>query len=124
VLFALDLEELDVDFELLRLVASAEEELGVRSAATDVNTITFSGPSLTVMVRVSEMPSERRRLDGWIAPSTPAVVTIHHANGSSEAVVDTRGRFVVDDIPAGMTRLVLAPTDEGSSPFITPTVEI
>jgi hypothetical protein len=124
VLFALDLEELDVDFELLRLVSSAQEDLSVRSAATEVNTITFSGPSVTVMVRVTEMPSQRRRLDGWIAPSTPVVVTVHHADGSAEAVVDARGRFVVDDIPAGLTRMVLAPTEEGSSPFITPTVEI
>lgn len=125
VLFALDLDQLDMDFELLRLVSSARDDLTVRSAATDVNTITFSGPSITVMMRVSQMPSGRRRLDGWLAPSKPMTVTVHHAEGSVEAAVDERGRFVANEIPAGLTRLVLAAAgDPEASPFITPTVEI
>ncbi|MGH3385572.1 MAG: hypothetical protein ACRDO1_13410 [Nocardioidaceae bacterium] len=122
-LFALDLEQLDLDFELLRLVTSAQEDLSVRS--TDVNTITFSGPSLTVMLRVSELGPGRRRLDGWLAPSAPLHITVHHSKGTVEAPVDERGRFVASDVPAGMTRLVLAsPDDDKASPFITPTVEI
>lgn len=125
VLFALDVEPLDMDFELLQLVTAAEEDLSVRSAMTDVNTITFSGPSVTVMIRVSETGSGRRRIDGWLAPTAPLTVTIHQAKGSVEAKVDDRGRFVVSDLPAGMTRLVLTPVDDpDASPFITPTVEI
>lgn len=124
VLFALDLEQLDVDFELLRLV-TAEEGLGVRGALTDVNTITFSGPSVTVMVRVSDIGQNRRRIDGWLAPTQPLSITVHHADGSRDTEVDERGRFVLSDLPAGMTRLVLTPTDDTqATPFITPTVEI
>lgn len=125
VLFALDLEQLDMDFELLRLVSTHEADLSVRSAMTDVHTITFSGPSITVMLRVSEVGVGRRRIDAWLAPSSPLVVTVHHAGGSTDVDVDERGRFVVGDIPAGMTRLVLTPVhDPQAAPFITPTVEI
>lgn len=124
VLLALDLEQVDMDFELLRLV-TAEQEVSVRSAVTDVNTITFSGASVTVMVRVSDTGRGRRRLDGWLAPTQPLSVTVHHADGSCDTEVDDRGRFVVSDLPAGRTRLVLAPTeDPQATPFITPTVEI
>ncbi|MGI8694995.1 MAG: hypothetical protein ACR2JK_19180 [Geodermatophilaceae bacterium] len=124
VLFALDLEELDVDFELLRLVENAERDLSVRNTAT-VNTITFSGPSVTVMLRVSELSGSRRRLDGWLAWTAPLRVTIHHEEGTCEPLVDERGRFVAEDIPAGMTRLVLTAADDDQAPLcITPTVEI
>lgn len=125
VLFALDLEELDMDFELLRLVSTAQEDLSVRSVSSDVNTITFSGSSVTVMVRISELSGSRRRLDGWLAWTTPLRVVIHHSEGTYEAEVDERGRFVAGDIPAGMTRFVLTPADdEQATPCITPTVEI
>lgn len=123
-LFALDLEQLDLDFELLRLV-SAEEGLGVRTAAPDVNTITFSGPSVTVMMRVTDNGRGRRRLDGWLAPTQPLRVAVHHADGACDAEVDPRGRFIVSDLPAGMTRLVLSPTEDPQArPLVTPTVEI
>lgn len=125
VLFALDLEQLEMDFELLRLVTATEHDAAVRSAVTDVSTITFSGPSVTVMMRVSVTGRGRRRLDGWLAPTQPLRVTVHHADGARDTAVDDRGRFVVEDLPAGMTRLVLSPADDPqATPFITPTVEI
>lgn len=123
--FALEVEQLDMDFELLQLVSTTQDELSVRSATTDVNTITFSGPSLTVMMRVSETGPERRQIDGWLALTTPMAVAVHHPTGSVDAEVDQRGRFVVRDLPPGPTRLVLTPVDEPQAkPFITPTVEI
>lgn len=125
VLFALELEQVEMDYELLRLVATTQDELSVRSAATDVNTITFSGPSVTVMVRVHEAGADMRSIDGWLAPTSPLSVTVHHPQGSVEAQVDERGRFVVSDLPSGLIRLVLAPVDDPqATPFITPTVEI
>lgn len=124
VLFALDLEALDLDFELLRLVENAERDLSVRGGTATVNTITFSGPSVTVMVRVSELSGTRRRLDGWLAWTAPLRVTVHHAEGTCEPPVDERGRFVAEDIPAGMTRLVLTAADDQATLCITPTVEI
>jgi hypothetical protein len=126
VLFALELEQLDVDFELLQLVSSArEEDAGVRSTTTDVSTITFSGPTVTVMIRVRETRPDRRQIDGWLAPTTPTRVTVHHPGGRSEVEVDDRGRFVLDDVPSGLTRLVLAYTDDPrAKPFATPPVEL
>lgn len=125
VLFALDLEQLDMDFELLRLLSSVEEDRSVRGHTTEVNTITFSGPSVTVMVRVNRLTGSRRRLDGWLAAPAALRVTIHHSEGTAAPEVDERGRFVASDLPAGMTRLVLTPADdEGGTPCITPTVEI
>lgn len=125
VLFALDLEDFDMDFELLQLLSSATEDLSVRGVSTEVNTITFSGPSVTVMVRVNELSGNRRRLDGWLAATTPLRVTIHHSEGTLAAGVDERGRFVASDLPAGLTRFVLTSADdEHATPCITPTVEI
>lgn len=125
VLLALELEQLDVDVELLQLVSSAREDAGVRSATTDVSTVTFSGPTVTVMIRVRETGPDRRQLDGWLAPTRPTRVTVHHPGGRAEVEVDARGRFVLDDIAAGLTRLVLASTDDPrAKPFATPPVEL
>lgn len=125
VLFALELEDLDGDFELLRLVTNAAEDLSVRSAATELNTITFSSPSVTVMLRITALRGSRRRLDGWLAAPAALLVKIRHSQGTHEADVDGQGRFVAADLPAGLTRLVLTPAgDEHASPILTPTVEI
>ncbi len=123
VLFALDLDQLDLDMELLHIVSVAEDDpaLAVRSA-DEMDTITFSGGDITVMVRVSSVHGTRRRLDGWLAPTADLRITVHHSRGRCEATVDGRGRFVAEDIPAGMTRLVLE--GSGAGKYVTPTVTL
>ncbi|MDQ3416975.1 MAG: hypothetical protein M3474_07775 [Actinomycetota bacterium] len=57
----------------------------------------------------------------------------HTDTGECETVADATGRFVLEDIPAGMLRLILFPrgtdTETGGGagpavPFVTPTVEV
>lgn len=127
VLFALELEDLDTEFELLRLVEQADASVGARaSRPSDVTSITFSGPSLTVMLAVGAS-GDRRRVDGWLAPASPSRVVVHCADGELEAAADETGRFVLESVPSGMLRLVVHPepgADGTSTPFLTPTVEI
>ena len=127
VLFALELEDLDTDFELLRLVEHADASVGARaSRRSDVTSITFSGPSLTVMLAVGAS-GDRRRVDGWLAPAGPSRVVVHSAEGELETAADETGRFVLDSVPSGMLRLVVHPepgVDGAAAPFLTPTVEI
>jgi len=127
VLFALELEDLDTEFELLRLTERGDASVGTRAnRRTDVTSITFSGPSLTVMLAVSGTGA-RRRVDGWLAPAGPSRVVVHSAEGERETAVDATGRFVLESVPTGMLRLVVHPepgNDGPAPPFLTPTVEI
>ena len=132
VLFALELEDLDTEFELLRLVESGDATVGARAArGLDVTSITFAGPSLTVMLAVGAAGSGTaggdRRVDGWLAPAGPSRVVAHSAEGQRETVADETGRFVFESVPTGMLRLVVHPGPGAAGagrPFLTPTVEI
>lgn len=129
VLFALELEDLDTEFELLRLTERSDALAGVRArrgSTSDATHITFSGEHLTVMLAVASLDTDGRRLDGWLAPASEARVVAHTATGERETVADATGRFVLQDVPAGMLRLVFFPAvgDDTATPFVTPTVEV
>ena len=129
VLFALELEDLDTEFELLRLTERSDALAGTRAprgATSDATHLTFSGDQLTVMLAVAGPGNDGRRLDGWIAPASQARVVARTATGERETVADATGRFVLEDVPAGLLRLVFFPvTDDGTdTPFVTPTVEV
>lgn len=104
----------DLDAEVLRLRAEVLEPSGAR-ASEHVRTITFGGDTMTVMVTIS--PDARRgfRIDGWVAPATPARVELRLADGSRETAADLDGRFVIESVPGGLAQLVLHPTDASSA---------
>jgi len=129
-LFRLDVEAvLDADSleaELMRL----EEPLslaGARAGET-ASSITFSSTSLTVMVTVSANRPQRKRLDGWIAPSAALRMELRTTAGVEEAVADDDGRFVFADVPVGLVQLTIHPTDGAAVrlavPVRTPAVEL
>jgi hypothetical protein len=124
---AIELNSLDFEYELLALTQPADAMAGARSAS-DASTMTFGGEEVTVMVHVTRLGSGRLRLDGWVAPATPARLEIRNRDGRDESFVDASGRFSLPDVPSGMTRLVLHPTDTSghhlSMPFATPIVEL
>ncbi|CAN5886859.1 hypothetical protein BH20ACT6_BH20ACT6_24280 [soil metagenome] len=140
VLFALELEDLDTEFELLRLTERTDALAGTRAAArrtaSTVTHITFAGENLSVMLAVGPDGStppdpEGRRIDGWIAPASAARVVAHTDTGECETTADETGRFVLETVPAGMLRLLLFPRRVGAGgseeplvPFVTPTVEV
>ncbi len=143
VLFALALEDLDTEFELLRLTERTDALAGTRAARKSASTathITFAGADVSVMLSVGPAGSapadgqlDGRRIDGWIAPAAAAKVVAHTDTGECETVADETGRFVLEAVPAGMLRLILFPlrpdAEAGAGveppvPFVTPTVEV
>jgi len=127
VLFAVQLEDLDTEFELLRMTDRSDALAGTRAAAhqrSDATHITFAGAELTVMLAVSvdAAGEETRRLDGWVAPAGAVRVVLHTIGGHREATSDGSGRFVLEAVSAGMVQLLVHRAE--GPPFVTPTVEI
>lgn len=126
VLVALALDNLDVDYELLSLVARSRELEGVRGS-DDSFTITFSQGAFSLLLRVSSRGERHRRVDGWVSPAQPMRVTVTQPGKSWEAVIDTLGRFEVPRLPAGLTRFWLrtdGALDRSDGIFATPTFEL
>lgn len=126
VLVALALENLDVDYELLSLVARSAELDGVRGS-DDSFTITFSQGVFSLLLRVSSRGNRYRRVDGWVSPAQPMLVTVTQPGKSWVAVIDTLGRFEVPRLPAGLTRFWLrsdGAVDSSDGLFATPTFEL
>jgi hypothetical protein len=136
VLFTLRLEDLEV--ELMRLHEPAEPagarggpdgHAGMREETA--GTITFSSPSLTVMLTVTGDGAGLRRLDGWLAPAAALRIEVRVAgrdgDGTVHTVADSDGRFSFE-APAGLVQLLIQPT-EGAAvhldrPVATPAVQL
>ncbi|HEY2043759.1 MAG TPA: hypothetical protein VGH11_13860 [Jatrophihabitans sp.] len=97
-----------------------------RSADTSqVKTLTFTSDSMTTMVTISAAGPDRVRIDGWAAPGSGVCVELRQVSMTMTTEADTDGRFVFDDVPHGLTRLVLRdPSSDVRPPVITPAVEI
>jgi hypothetical protein len=107
VTFAIGLDDLDV--EMMRLTEEVLVPAGARGAE-HVRTITFGGESITVMVTVSQEGHEAFRLDGWLAPAAALSIELRRSEGSVRTSSDEGGRFVFEEVPAGLAQLVLHPT--------------
>jgi hypothetical protein len=107
VTFAIGLDDLDV--EMMRLTEEVLVPAGARGAE-HVRTITFGGESITVMVTVSQEGHEAFRLDGWLAPAAALSIELRRSDGSVTTSSDEGGRFVFEEVPAGLAQLVLHPT--------------
>jgi hypothetical protein len=119
--FAIWLEDLDTEVEMLALTSEVDVAAGARSTET-ARTVTFSTDHLSIMITVSERPDGRRRVDGWVSPASSGEVVVRQADGSSrDAVVDVDGRFALDDLAPGMAQLVLRSDD---SSVATPPIEL
>lgn len=119
--FAIWLEDLDTEVEMLALTSEVDVAAGARSTET-ARTVTFSTDHLSIMITVSERPDGRRRVDGWVSPASSGEVVVRQADGSSrDAVVDADGRFALDDLVPGMAQLVLRSDD---SSVATPPIEL
>lgn len=119
--FALTVRELHA--EVARLT---EQPLALTRAAvtdpTEARTVSFSTDELSIMVTLSEVGRDRARLDGWLTWGG-AEVEVTTAEGDTLQVrADGSGRFVVEDLPHGQTRLLVR--DEDRRPVITPSFEV
>lgn len=99
----------DLDLELLLLADRSDDLAGARGVET-ARTLTFSGDSVSVMITITPSRRHRFRLDGWVAPLGGGRVHVRHATGRDlDGDVDSDGRFVLQDVPAGMVQLVYHP---------------
>jgi hypothetical protein len=136
VLARLAVEDLETEYELLTLVERVDHASGTRgvtevAAPGDDTTVAleFAGTSYRVLVRISAVDGHRR-LDGWVVPAVPLLVSLGSADdavpaGRQSARSDADGRFELADLAPGDVRLWLTPqaTDESGlpiAPLVTP----
>lgn len=128
VLVAIATDDLDAEYELLHLVTRTTELAGARGAS-DALTISFSGEAFSLLLRVSGIGSDVRRVDGWVTPAQEMRVSVRQRGRIVEADVDAGGRFEIPRLPGGMSRFWLT-GGPASSPgedqelFATPTFEL
>lgn len=129
VLVALATEDLDAEYELLHLVERTDRLVGARGAAPAL-TISFSGATFSLLLRVTGIGTASRRVDGWVTPAHPMRVTVKQDERTWEADVDDSGRFELPRLPGGLSRFWLSargstsPSDVGQQLFATPTFEL
>ena len=116
--FAIEIE--DIDIEAARWERS-NQLAGVRGDSP--GTITFYVGDLTVMFVVTRT-GEHQRIDGWLVPAGEHGVEVRVAeHGSTVTTADEGGRFVLTEVPRGLTQ-ILVRMNGGGTPrtVVTPTV--
>ena len=92
--------------------------VGRLDTPTEARTISFSTDELGIMLTVTHAGRELSRLDGWLTWGG-AQVQVTSADGSvHETTADADGRFVLDDLPQGQTRILVR--KDGARPVVTP----
>lgn len=126
--FAITLDALHAEVAELQRSASL---VGVRSevGAETSETITFTSPSLTIMITVSGGSAGRVRIDGWVVGGTDATtelsVEMRRPDGGSTTTTDAGGRFVFAEVERGLAQFVVrAPEWVARPPVITPSLEL
>lgn len=125
-----DLYDVGLDIELMLLVERSDELAGARSGGgtgTSAYTLRFAHAGVDLLLRVSP-EDQRARIDGWVVPPAPTVVTAQRDSDTGWGDVATvevgeTGRFELPGLTPGLLRLRLEPAD-GSTPFQTPAFEI
>lgn len=100
---------------------------GARGASTEsVRTVTFTAEAVTTMVTISPQPDGTVRVDGWVAPGAGLLVEVLLADQARRTHADDDGRFVVEDLPAGLAKFALHTTDADGAPHqvVSPTIEL
>lgn len=117
--------DVDLDLELLMLVAREDMLTGARGTAS--YTLRFSGDGIELLVRAVGTGEGLTRVDGWVSPPGPLQVTattVPDDGRSWQVDSDEIGRFEFTGLPTGRVRLHLIPRDLALKPFATPDFEI
>lgn len=117
-------DDLGADYALLTWIDS-EADAAVRGDA-DLVTMQFSDGQTNILLHVTVGARGTRRVDGWIDAETTEVELLQE--GTRYAVTPDRGRFSVDGVGTGLTRLrivLTAPPLPGAADrLLTPRFEI
>jgi hypothetical protein len=100
---------------------------GARSASTEsVRTVTFTAETVTTMVTISPQTDGTVRVDGWVVPGAGLLVEVLLADQARRTHADEDGRFVIEDLPAGLAKFALHTTEADGSPppVVSPTIEL
>jgi hypothetical protein len=118
--FAMDLD--DLEFEVARWQREGElAAAGVRGSVAP-DTITFTVGDLTVMVSLAPA-TNGNRFDGWLVPGGPHTVEVRvEGHDPVTATADEGGRFVLDDVPKGITQIVVHVAGGRPRSVVTPTI--
>lgn len=112
VMFAVWLEDLDTEVEMLTMTEGAGDLVGVRATQT-ARTVTFSTDELSILITVSDRPEGRRRVDGWVTPKGAGEISLRRSDGTTATThVDDDGRFALDDLAPGLAQIVLRRGDD------------
>jgi hypothetical protein len=122
--FEITLDALQAEVATLTQLDLADA--GARGSAPEaVRTITFTSESATTMVTISPTGEGLVRVDGWLAPGAGVRVELLLADGSRNSVADEDGRFVFEEVPAGLAKFALyLPAGATSATVVSPTVEL
>ncbi|MBK8460301.1 MAG: hypothetical protein WAS07_09120 [Micropruina sp.] len=114
-LTALAVEDLDLEYELLTMVHRSSQLAGTRGGNDDKLVMEFSAAGVTLMLRISPIDANHRRIDGWVSPAQPLTASLWQDAATVESAVGAHGRFEFDFVPRGLTRLDLLQPGTGSS---------
>jgi hypothetical protein len=126
VLVAIEVDDLDHEYEMLHLVERSRELAGTRSGG-EAMTVSFAIGEFALMLRVSPSGAGSCRVDGWVTPAQTMQVKVTQQAHTVQTQVDARGRFELTALPLGLTRFWLyadGADDESSRLFSTPIVEL
>jgi hypothetical protein len=105
-----------IDAELAELtrdsLVDADDVHAVRSG-DGPRLLSFESPRLALELEVADLGRQGRRLVGQLVPPGPAAIVVEHAGGRVETEADELGRFVVEGLRPGPTR-VRCRVDDGA----------
>jgi hypothetical protein len=121
--FAITLDALHAELAELQRVDGLVGSRG--EAAPDVQSVTFTSQSLTIMITVTPSGPDAVRIDGWAADAPGVSIELKTSQDRRQTVADDDGRFVFDDVPRGMAQFVVRHIDGSGLPrVVTPSLEI
>lgn len=114
-------EGLSAEYALLTLVA---EPLGAVRGETDALTLQFSDGTTSILLHVTVSARSGHRIDGWV-DTAAAEIVLTQGSASRTTTPSETGRFVFDDVPAGLTRVRMSTRVDGEEQVLsTPQFEL
>lgn len=121
-------DAVDLDFELLGLIAHETQLAGTRSGAAAARDTTskleFHGDATELVLLIGPERGGRRRIDGWVLPLADLIIRLEVDDRPAEEVRCVDGRFTFGPLAPGLAKLVVTPAEGALSPFQTPVFEI